>query len=129
MKFHGIKPEKAKALIEKMQKLGILESDLDEKFIRASGKGGQKVNKTSSCVSLKHKPTGLLVKVDVERSRSTNRFFARRLLLEKYEQQILGVKTKKNIEEAKKAKQKKRRLRKTKKKEQSEIEVKNASKS
>ena len=54
--------EKAKALEEKMERLGIKESDIIEKFVRSQGHGGQKVNKTSTCVYLKHVPTGIEVK-------------------------------------------------------------------
>ena len=64
-----------------MEALGVRESDIEEKFVRSSGSGGQKVNKTSSCVYLKHVPTGIEVKYMKERSQSLNRFFARRELL------------------------------------------------
>ena len=52
-----VSKEKQDALREKMESLGIYEKDIVEKFIRSSGKGGQKVNKTSTCVYLKHIPT------------------------------------------------------------------------
>lgn len=81
-----IHEDKHAKLAEKMQKLGIAESDIFEKFILGSGKGGQKVNKTSSCVYLKHLPTGIEVKTQVSRSREENRYFARRLLSEKIEE-------------------------------------------
>ena len=41
----------------------INDDDLEEKFVKGWGKGGQKVNKTSNCVELKHKPSGMIVKV------------------------------------------------------------------
>ena len=63
----------------------ILEKDLEERFVRASGKGGQKLHKTSSCVWLTHKPTGILVKCDASRSQALNRFLARRRLADKLE--------------------------------------------
>ena len=63
-----------------MERLGIREEDIEERFILSSGKGGQKVNKTSSCVSLYHKPTKIMVKCQQSRSQSLNRFFARRKL-------------------------------------------------
>lgn len=66
-----------------MAELGISESDLEEHFIRSSGKGGQHVNKSSTCVQLIHKPTGIEVKCMRERSQSANRFLARRELTEK----------------------------------------------
>lgn len=77
--------EKEAALKARMEKLGIAESDLRETFIRSSGPGGQKVNKTSSCVHLVHIPTGLFVKCQQERSQTLNRFLARRLLLDRIE--------------------------------------------
>jgi protein subunit release factor B len=70
-------------LEERMEALGIREKDIDEKFIRSSGRGGQKVNKTSSCVYLRHLPTGIEVKCMKERSQALNRFLARRELIEK----------------------------------------------
>jgi protein subunit release factor B len=78
-----ISEEKFKWLEEKMKTLGILEKDIEEKFIRSSGRGGQKVNKTSTCVSLKHLPTGIEVKCMKERSQSLNRFHARRELIKR----------------------------------------------
>jgi protein subunit release factor B len=79
MRF-GISIVKEEALKAKMDSLGIKESDLEEKFIRSSGKGGQKVNKTSSCVYIKHRPTGIEVKCQKERSQALNRFLASRLI-------------------------------------------------
>ncbi|MCB0318101.1 MAG: peptide chain release factor-like protein [Bdellovibrionales bacterium] len=76
----GVSLAKERQLAKLMEKLGVKESDLIEKFIRGSGKGGQKINKTASCVYLKHKPTGIEVKCQQERSRALNRFFARREL-------------------------------------------------
>lgn len=73
--------EKNRELRERMDILGIREEDLEEKFIRSSGSGGQKVNKTSTGVYLKHLPTGVEVKWMTERSQSLNRFFARRELV------------------------------------------------
>ena len=72
-------------LLERFERLGILEKDLEERFVRASGKGGQKLNKTSSCVWLTHKPTGILVKCEESRSQALNRFLARRRLADKLE--------------------------------------------
>ena len=80
-----VSTDKEKALAARMLELGVSESDLDESFIRSSGPGGQKINKTSSCVYLVHVPTNLSVKCQRERSQSLNRFLARRLLLDKIE--------------------------------------------
>ena len=70
-----------------MTRLGVRESDLEETFVRAGGPGGQKVNKSSSCVLLRHRPTGLLVKCQVSRYQAMNRSLARELLLDKIERQ------------------------------------------
>lgn len=86
----GVSPEKEKALEVKMRELGIFERDIEEKFIRSGGKGGQNVNKTSTCVYLKHLPTGTEVKCQQDRSQPLNRFFARRILAEKIETARLG---------------------------------------
>ncbi len=87
---YGVSPEKEKAILEKMQHLGIREEDIVERFIRSRGHGGQNVNKVSTCVYLKHLPTGTEVKCQQERSQALNRFFARRILIQKIEDQILG---------------------------------------
>ena len=88
--YYGISKVKKEALIIKMQRLGIREQDLVEKFIRAGGRGGQRVNKASTCVYLRHKPTGIEVKCQQERSQILNRFLARRILARKIETLILG---------------------------------------
>src|SRR4030043_207389 len=81
----AVSEEKNKWLREKMNALGIHEKDFVEKFVRSSGKGGQKVNKTSTCVYLKHIPTGIEVKCMKDRSQSINRFLARRELVKRIE--------------------------------------------
>jgi protein subunit release factor B len=86
----AVSREKEKALLERMKRLGIKESDIEEKFIRSGGKGGQKVNKASTCVYLKHIPTGIEVKCQEERYQALNRFLARRILADKIEKAILG---------------------------------------
>lgn len=86
-----ISAEKENSLQERMEKLGMKEEDLRETFIRSSGPGGQKVNKTSSCVYLVHLPTGLSVKCQQERSQTLNRFLARRLLLDRIERLKEGM--------------------------------------
>jgi protein subunit release factor B len=86
----SISREKQEALQKRMESLGIFESDIVEKFIRSSGKGGQKVNKTSTCVYLKHVPTQIEVKCQKERYQALNRFHARRILIDKIEAMIKG---------------------------------------
>ena len=103
-------------LADRMQKLGIQESDLIEKFILGSGSGGQKINKTSSCVYIKHVPTGLEVKCQSTRSRELNRLYARRELCEKLEERLFKEKSTKQKEIEKIRRQKRRRSRKSKEK-------------
>jgi len=111
-----ITAHKKNVLQEQMLKLGIKDDDIIEKFILGSGSGGQKVNKTASCVYLKHIPTNIEVKCQRGRSRELNRFLARRSLCEKVESLIEGVKTKREQEYQKIRQQKKRRSRKSKEK-------------
>src|ERR1700704_3911472 len=77
--------EKEDQLTQRMTTLGVRESDIDESFVRSGGHGGQNVNKTSTCVMLLHRPTGLQVKCQSTRQQGLNRFLARRLLLDKIE--------------------------------------------
>jgi len=107
---------KEAALKIKFAQLGIVESDLQEHFIRSSGAGGQHVNKTSTCVYLKHIPSGIEVKAQQERSQSLNRFFARQILAEKIEAIILKEKSALQKRIAKIRKQKRRRTKKAKEK-------------
>ncbi len=90
MAVFSVRKEKQEALQRRMKGLGILEKDIVEKFIRSSGRGGQKVNKTSTCVYLKHIPTQIEVKCQQERSQALNRFLARRILADKIEAMIKG---------------------------------------
>ncbi len=103
-----ISPEKIHALEERMKDLGIQEKDIEEKFIRSQGRGGQKVNKSSSCVYLRHTPTGIKVKCQKDRSQAMNRFFARRLLADKVEIILLGrdASSARNSDKIRKQKQK-----------------------
>lgn len=88
MSVFRVSPQKESAIQEKMASLGIREEDIKESFVRSSGKGGQKVNKTSSCVYLKHIPTGMEVKCSKERSQSLNRYHARVILAGRIERLI-----------------------------------------
>lgn len=108
--------DKQQKLATKMAELGIKESDIFEKFILGSGKGGQKINKTSSCVYIKHLPSGIEIKSQMSRSREENRFFARRLLCEKIEEQIHKTESAKQKMVAKIRRQKARRSRRSKEK-------------
>ena len=111
-----ITQEKWERLHARMESLDISEADLSEQFIRASGKGGQKVNKTSSCVHLTHKPSGVEVKCKESRLQASNRFFARRDLCDKVEEKISGVKSKRRQGQEKIRRQKRRRSRRAKNK-------------
>ncbi len=103
-------------LLEKAQKLRVFPEDLAEKFVRGSGAGGQKINKTSSCVWLKHLPTGIEVKVQKHRERERNRLSAYKLLLLKIEEVKLGKASEIAQKVFKIRKQKQRRNRKSKEK-------------
>ena len=99
-----------------MRELGVSESDLEESFVRSAGAGGQHVNKSSTCVVLVHKPSGLRVKCQQERSQSLNRFLARRWLLDKIEEVQEGKKSALEQEREKIRRQKRRRSRRAKQK-------------
>jgi peptide chain release factor len=106
--------EKQASLILRMQKLGITEDTLLEKFVRGSGAGGQKINKTSNCVFLKHLPTGVAIKCQMERSREMNRFLARRELCDQLEAIRDGLKAAKTQAIEKMRRQKRPRSRRSK---------------
>jgi peptide chain release factor len=114
MSKFGVSPEKERALEARLQALRIHEEDLEETFIRASGPGGQHVNKTSTCVRLVHRPTGLFVKVQRSRSQGLNRFLARRLLADRLEQRLRGAPSSQEQQRDKIRRQKQRRGRRTK---------------
>jgi len=90
MSIYSVTPAKEKALKKNMEALHIREEDIEESFIRSSGKGGQHVNKTSTCVYLKHLPTGTEVKCQEGRSQALNRYRARLLLIKKIDELIRG---------------------------------------
>jgi protein subunit release factor B len=106
-----ISQEKDTALQERMERLGVREEEFRETFIRSSGPGGQKVNKTSSCVYLVHLPTGLSVKCQQERSQAQNRFLARRILLDRIERLRTGLVSAERMRTEKIRRQKRRRSR------------------
>ena len=85
-----VSQEKANQLARRMAGLGVTEADIDESFVRSGGHGGQNVNKTSTCVMLVHRPTGVQVKCQETRQQGLNRYIARRLLLDKIEEKRNG---------------------------------------
>ena len=107
----AVSPEKNAALRRRMEALGVREEDLDERFVKSSGKGGQHVNKTATCVQLRHRPSGIEVQFMGERSQSLNRFFARRLLLDCIAE-TMGLETTQSVALEKIRRQKARRGRK-----------------
>ncbi len=109
-----VSPEKESQLAERMAALGVNEVDLEETFVRSSGHGGQNVNKTSTCVMLTHKPTGMQVRCQDTRQQGLNRFIARRLLLDKIEQARTGRIQAQRAEVARIRRQKARRSRRSK---------------
>mgnify|MGYP001766109357 CR=1 FL=1 len=107
----GVGLDKERRLLEKMRELGVRQEDIAESFLRSRGPGGQNVNKTSTCVYLKHIPTGIEVKCQRERSQSLNRYAARVVMLEKIEGLILGKLSRQQQERARIRRQKRRRSR------------------
>lgn len=107
---------KEEDLRNRMQRLGIHETDIEERFIRSAGPGGQNVNKTSTCVYLKHKPTDIEVKCSEERSQSLNRFLARRRLVNKIENLMVGRKSEEQRRIEKIRRQKRKRSKRAKEK-------------
>ena len=100
--------DKARELEERLARLGVRPEDLEESFIHSGGKGGQNVNKVATCVVLVHRPTGIAVKCQRERTQGANRLVARRMLADKIEEMRLGAASKRQ-QEAERIRRKKRR--------------------
>jgi len=111
MSAFPVSPEKENQLRQRMAAMGVNESDLEETFVRSGGHGGQNVNKTSTCVMLRHRPTGLQVKSQSTRQQGLNRFIARRLLLDKIEAMRKGFVDARNAQIEKIRRQKRKRSR------------------
>ena len=109
--FSGITERKRTDLEDRMLKCGLFEKDIEESFVRSQGAGGQKVNKTSSCVNLRHTVSGLSVKVQKSRQQGLNRYYARKQMCELLEDKQLGSESPKAKKLEKIRKQKNRRKR------------------
>ena len=109
----GVTERKVVEIEQRMKKCKLSEKDLEEKFVRSRGAGGQKVNKTSTCVHLRHVPSGLAVKMQKSRSQGLNRYYARKRLCEMLENKLLGKESPEAKRLSKIRKQKDRRRRKT----------------
>ncbi len=116
LNYKMISSNKWQKLRERMTELNIEESDIQEKFILGSGHGGQKIQKTASCVYLKHIPTGMEIKCQDSRLRDQNRYFARRRLCEKIDEKINAEKSEKQQAYEKIRRQKRKRSRRAKQK-------------
>ncbi len=116
MSIFKVSEKKEEALLERMRELNVTEKDIEESFTRSSGPGGQKANKTSSCVCLHHIPTDITVKYQKERSQSLNRFFARRILLDQIERKQKGFVKEENKRIEKIRNQKRKRKKRAKEK-------------
>lgn len=114
MPLFNVTPEKENALRRRMEALSIVEADLVERFVKGSGKGGQKINKTSSCVYLLHPPSGIEIKCQRGRSQAMNRFLARRELCDQLEAKVKGEESAKEQAREKIRRQKRRRSRRAK---------------
>ncbi|HUO77671.1 MAG TPA: peptide chain release factor-like protein [Thermodesulfovibrionales bacterium] len=116
MSIFSVSPAKEKDLKVKMDALNIHEEDIEESFVRSGGKGGQKVNKTSTCVYLKHIPTGTEVKCQEERSQSLNRYRARVILVKKVDELTKGKESQEQQRIERIRRQKRKRSRRAKEK-------------
>ena len=108
--------DKARELEERLARLGVRPEDLEESFVHSGGKGGQNVNKVATCVVLVHRPTGIAVKCQRERSQGANRLVARRMLADKIEELRHGAASKRQQEAERIRRQKRRRSRRAKRK-------------
>ena len=103
-------------ILEIAQSIGIKPEDIDENFIRGGGHGGQKINKTASCVQLFHRPTHTEIRCQEAREQHLNRIKAYTHLILRIEEMVKGMESKLAQEKFKIRKQKQRRSRRAKEK-------------
>ena len=106
--------ELKQAYLDKAIRLKILAEDINESFILGSGSGGQKLNKTASCVQLKHGPSKITIQCQASREQAKNRLHAYRMLIDKIEEQVDWRNSNKAKKINKLKKQKSRRTRRSK---------------
>jgi len=106
-----LSPESVARIRATMARAGLAEGDFDEAFVRGAGSGGQKINKTSSCVQLRHAASGATVKCQRTRSREVNRWLARRELAERLLERRAGELSARRQEAERIRRQKRRRSR------------------
>jgi protein subunit release factor B len=111
-----VSPKRQLELEALMRRLGVQEREFEEWFIRSSGPGGQHVNKVATCVVLRHRPSGVEVRCQQERSQALNRFLARRILLQRLEARRLGEASAEAQRIAKLRRQKRKRSKRAKEK-------------
>jgi peptide chain release factor len=109
-----VSSEKSAALEERLRRLGVRDDDLEEHFVHSGGKGGQNVNKVSTCVVLFHAASNTQIKCQSARTQGMNRYLARQLLAEKLEAAVLGKKAEREQEIERLRRQKRRRSRRAK---------------
>lgn len=111
MPMFPVTSDKERALLARLAALGIREDDLEERFVRSGGKGGQNVNKVATCVVLRHLPSGAVVKCQETRTQAMNRFLARRRLADEIDARRRGAASAREQAIAKVRRQKRRRSR------------------
>ncbi len=116
MRRFPVSEGKENALAKRMIELGLLESEIEESFVRSGGAGGQNVNKVATCVVLKHPPSGLEVKCQRARTQGMNRYHARALLADKMDTLINKEKSKEQQRIEKIRRQKRKRSKRAKEK-------------
>lgn len=102
--------------LQKATELKVFPQDITEQFVRGGGHGGQKINKTSSCVVLKHLSTGIEVRCQKHREQSKNRLSAYKLLILKIDEKVRGAQSQRQQKIFKLKKQKQKRSKRSKEK-------------